>query len=734
MTELPGLITDLAIILGAAALITLIFKKLKQPLVLGYILAGALVGPNFKLLPSVTDISGVHVWAEIGVIFLLFSLGLEFSFKKLVKVGAASSATALFEVVAMLLFGYFTGKMLGWSQIDSIFLGGILSISSTTIIIRALGELGVKKQKFAGLVFGVLVVEDLVAVLLLVLLSTLAVSQQFASTELMVSLVKLGFFLILWFLAGIFLIPTFLRKTQKLMDNETMLIVSLTLCFFMVTVAVKIGFSAALGAFVMGSVLAETTSAEKIEKLISSVKELFGAIFFVSVGMLIDPSMLKEFAIPILIISFVTVFGKIISTATGALISRQPLNHAIKAGMSLSQIGEFSFIIATLGLTLKVTSDFLYPVAVAVSAITTFTTPYLIRLSDPLIRIIEKVLPAKWIHEYKAVNSAKAKNENGLRWVLGTYATIVCINSIIIIALIFLSTNFMFPFLAAKIDNYILSVALTGLITTTLMAPFLWALAMKKIVPTSSYSFWLQLKYRVQMVVAGEVIRVALAVFFLYIFFSRLFLTHNALFIGMAITIILILALSKHLKTLYTHMEHRFVTNLNAREVETGKPLNERLPWNIHIEKFEIPAESSFAGRTLTQLALRKRFKINIVMIERGEIKIPMPGKDERIFPGDNISAISTAEHLEQFGKTLEGSVIELQNHRHSEMLLQKFTVNNNSPLIGKTIHESGIRQKTLGLILGIERNNVRILNPDSSARFVTDDIVWVVREEISNN
>lgn len=734
MTELPGLITDLAIILGAAALITLIFKKLRQPLVLGYILAGALVGPNFKLLPTVTDTSGVHVWAEIGVIFLLFSLGLEFSFKKLVKVGAASSATALFEVVAMLLLGYLTGKMMGWSQIDSIFLGGILSISSTTIIIRALGELGVKKQKFAGLVFGVLVVEDLVAVLLLVLLSTLAVSQQFASTELMISLVKLGFFLILWFLAGIFLIPTFLRKTQKLMDNETMLIVSLTLCFFMVTVAVKIGFSAALGAFVMGSVLAETTSAEKIERLISSVKELFGAIFFVSVGMLIDPYMLKDYALPIVIISFVTVFGKIISTSTGALISRQPLKHAIKAGMSLSQIGEFSFIIATLGLTLKVTSDFLYPVAVAVSAITTFTTPYLIRLSDPFIRILEKILPSKWVNEHSTIGTAKPRGESGLRRVFGMYATVVCINSIIIIAIIFLSTTFLFPFLTAKMDNYILSVVLTSLITITMMAPFLWALAMKKIVPSSSYSFWLQLKYRVQLVIAGEVIRVALAVFFLYTLFSRLFLTHAALFGVMAISIILILAASKHLKTLYTLMEQRFVTNLNAREVETGKPLNERLPWNIHIEKFEIPAESAFAGKTLTQLALRKKFKINIVMIERGEIKIPMPGKDERLFPGDNISAISTAEHLEHFGKTLEGSMIEPQLNKHSEMLLQKFTVSNDSPLIGKTIHESGIRQKTLGLILGIERNNTHILNPDSSARFLTDDVVWVVREEISNN
>lgn len=731
MIHLPGLIIDLAIILGAAAVITLIFKKLKQPLVLGYILAGVLVGPNFKLFPSITDISGVHVWAEIGVIFLLFSLGLEFSFKKLVKVGAASSATAVFEVISMLILGFFTGKMLGWSKIDSIFLGGILSISSTTIIIRAFGELGIKKQKFAGLVFGVLVVEDLVAVLLLVLLSTLAVSQHFASAELMISFLKLGFFLIMWFLAGIFLIPTFLKKTRKLMDNETMLLVSLTLCFFMVIVAVKIGFSAALGAFVMGSVLAETTSAERIERLTASVKALFGAIFFVSVGMLIDPAMLRDYAGPIIIISLVTVFGKMISTTTGALLSRQPLKHAIKAGMSLSQIGEFSFIIATLGLTLKVTSDFLYPVAVAVSAVTTFTTPYLIKLSEPFYKLIEKILPEKITNAHNEISPAEIQSGNGFRRILGTYALVLGTNSVIILAIIFVSVNFLYPFLEAKTGNYMFNIITTNMITVTLMSPFLWALSMKKIVPTTSYSFWLNLKFRAPLVIAGEIIRISLALFFLYFLFSQLFFTHKALFIVLAISVVVIIALSKYLKTLYLFIEQRFVANLNARELETGKPMNETLPWNVHIEKFEILPESAFAGKTLEQLQLRKKYRINLVMIERGEIKIPMPGKDERLFPGDNISVISTSEHLEQFGKELETSIIQPREGVNNEMLLQKFTVNSDSPLIGRTIHESGIRQQTMGLIVGIERNDSRILNPDSTATFLTNDVVWVVREGV---
>ncbi len=396
MLHLPHLIADLGLILAAAGVTTLIFKKIRQPLVLGYIIAGLLVGPHISLIPTVGSSEDITIWAEIGVIFLLFSLGLEFSFKKLIRVGGSASITAVVEVIGMLGIGYVAGQILGWSTMDSIFLGGILSVSSTTIIIRAFDELGIKTQKFASLVFGVLVIEDLVAIVLLVLLSTLGVSQQFAGEEMLVSVLKLCFFLVLWFLAGIFLLPTFLKYTRGLMNDETLLVVSLGLCLLMVIVATEAGFSPALGAFIMGSILAETTQAERIEHLIKSVKDLFGAVFFVSVGMLIDPEVLWRYGGAVVAISLVTVVGKLVSTSAGALLSGQPLKQSIQAGMSLAQIGEFSFIIATLGLTLNVTSDFLYPIAVAVSALTTFTTPYLIRLSEPLYTHLEKRLPARW--------------------------------------------------------------------------------------------------------------------------------------------------------------------------------------------------------------------------------------------------------------------------------------------------------------------------------------------------
>lgn len=396
MTHLPPLILDLCLILGVAAIVTLIFKKLHQPLVLGYVVAGLLVGQNTSLLPSVSDMENIHTWSEIGVIFLLFALGLEFSFRKLTKVGGTAGITAIVEASSMLAIGYFTGRAMGWSTMDSLFLGGIVSVSSTTIIMRTFEELGLKTQGFAVLVFGVLVVEDLVAILVMVLLSTLAVSQQLSGGDLLFALGKLAFFLVLWFVGGILVIPTFLNKAKKLMNDEMLLVVSIALCLVMVYLATEAGFSSALGAFIMGSLLAETVMAEKIEHLVKPVKDLFGAVFFVSVGMLIDPKTLAEHWAPVLLITVVIIAGKLTATFAGALLAGQSVKRSIQAGMSLTQIGEFSFIIAALGLSLKVTSSYLYPIAVAVSAVTTFTTPYVIKASPRFAEWIEGQLPRRF--------------------------------------------------------------------------------------------------------------------------------------------------------------------------------------------------------------------------------------------------------------------------------------------------------------------------------------------------
>jgi monovalent cation:H+ antiporter-2, CPA2 family len=729
MIHLPPLIADLALILIAAAITTLIFKKLKQPLVLGYIVAGLLVGQHVSLVPTVSDEANIKVWSEIGVIFLLFSLGLEFSFKKLIKVGGSSSITAIVEVVFMLMLGYLVGQLMGWSSMDSIFLGGILSISSTTIIIRAFEELGIKGQQFAGLVFGILVVEDLVAIVLLVLLSTLAVSQQFAGGEMLGSVVKLVFFLIAWFVTGIFFIPTLLRKTKKLMNEETLLVTAIGLCLLMVVLATQAGFSPALGAFIMGSILAETTQAEKIEHLIKPVKELFGAVFFVSVGMLIDPAMLVKYALPVAIITLVTLAGKTISTCIGALLSGQPLKTSVQAGMSLAQIGEFSFIIAQLGLSLKVTSDFLYPVAVAVSAVTTFTTPYMIRLSAPFYGKIAALLPHRWKTALNRYSAAAQTISVVSDWkqLLRSYFVNVTIYSVVILAITLLSYYYLLPLINIRINGYNWGRVASAVITLALLTPFLWALALRNINSQAASNIWEQKKYRGPLLLL-LLSRMVLAVFLIGFFMDRFFSYTVALLVTVGI-IALIFVLRHKIQFFYKTIEERFFSNFNAREAKVGNITKYVLaPWDAHLAVAEIRPLSSVAGKTLLELALRENFGINVALINRSGQKIYAPDKNERLFPGDVITAIGTDEQLEKFNRFLEPQAadIEPQPQDTDPIALRQFLIGKKSRLSNKTIRELGIRERTRGIVLGVERQGRRILNPESGMHLQEGDIVWV--------
>jgi len=728
MIHLPVLITDLGIILAAAGVTTLLFKKIKQPLVLGYILAGVLVGPHINFMPTVTDHKSITIWAEIGVIFLLFSLGLEFSFKKLAKVGGSAGITAIIDVAGMFSLGFCTGLLLGWSKIDSIFLGGIMSISSTTIIMRAFDELNVKHKKFAGLVFGVLIVEDLFAILLLVLLSTLAASQQFAGTEMLIAILKLGFFLTLWFVAGIFIIPTFLKVTKKLMNDETMLVVSLALCLLMVLAAVKVGFSPALGAFIMGSILAETTQAERIEHLTKSVKDLFAAIFFVSVGMMIDPKILIQYAVPVLIISSCIIVGKFVFAGLGALVSGQPLKTSVQAGVSLTQIGEFSFIIATLGLSLKVTSEFLYPIAVAVSAVTTFTTPYMIKLADPLYNFLNKNLPARWVGNINRYSTSTAGIVTLSDWkiLLRAYASNTLVHGVILVGIILLSAKFLQPFVANNIIDGHNGTIISLCISLVLMTPFLWALAIKRIERKAYAHLWLNKKYTRGPLIAIELLRIALAIGFVGILIVQFYTTWIAVSIATGLIIIEMVVFSRKLQSFYERMEFRFLNNLNAREQANKQP--EILPWDSHLLELTVAPESTLVGKTLVELAVREKYGINIALIERGKIMIPTPNREEKLFPYDKVLVIGTDDQLAAVKPLFEASLEEHTNaFPKQEMSLQKVIINSSSPVYGQTIRDSGIREQTQGLVVGIERNGQRILNPDSNLVFENDDIVWIV-------
>lgn len=718
---------DLALILCSAGVASVLFKKLKQPVVLGYILVGLLIGPNLEFFPSVKEVDSIKIWAEIGVVFLLFNLGLEFSFKKLMRLGGSAVITGLFEISMLLLTGYFIGKMMGWSRIDSLFLGGIISISSTTIIFRSFDELGLKPKKFAGIVIGVLIIEDLVAVLLMVLLSTLSASNQVEGSDLIFAILKLVFFLVLWFLAGIFILPSLLRKASQWMNDESVLVISIGLCFTMVLIASSVGFSAALGAFIMGSLLAETSQAERVEHVLKSVKDLFGAIFFVSVGMLINPMILYENIVPVIVLTMAVIVGNTLFVSVGALLSGQPIKQSIQIGTSMSQIGEFSFIIATLGLTLGVISDFLYPVAVGVSVITTFTTPYMMKLAEPLDNLVEKWLPQSVVESINrySTGTERLTSENHWRNVLKSYIEIVLINVVILIAIILAFKNIIEPVVW-------LSVSVWGNVVTTAiallcMAPFLWMLTTRKISKASYTQLWLSKMNRGPIIVL-EISRLVIGVILVAVLFTQFFSALMA--VGLALIIMLVsgIIFSRKLHSFSIKIEDRFKNNYHIREKSIpSQRMSGLVPWDAHLATFYIDIDSTLVGKSLIDLKLRERFGINIAMIERGTRHIMLPQKEQQLYPFDRISVIGTDEQILNFKNTIEN-----ENSKQplvsddGQINLIQITLKPGHTIIGKTIRESGLRENLKSMIVGIERNGDRMLNPDSGTQLQVDDILWI--------
>lgn len=725
--HLNPLISDLGLILMTAGIAVLIFKKLKQPLVLGYLIAGFLAGNHFDFFPSVKEIKSVEVWAEIGVIFLLFSLGLEFSFKKLMKVGETASITAGVQIISMCVLGYTAGQWLDWSKMDSIFLGVILSISSTTIILKSFEELGVKTQKFAGIVIGSLIVQDILAILMMVLLSTVAVSNQFSGVTLLMSVLKLIFFLVIWFLGGIFIIPTVLKKTKHLLTDEMLLIISIALCLTMVGLAANVGFSPALGAFIMGSIMAETTQAEHIEHLVKPVKDLFGAVFFVSVGMLINPYALYDHAIPVLILSVATILGQSISSTFGALLSGQPLKNSIRTGMSLSQIGEFSFIIATLGVTLKATSSFLYPIVVAVSAVTVFTTPFMIKYSLPFSEYLAHNLPHKWtkrIERYSASTQA-IKTVSLWQTVINAYLIQFVALIAIILAIILVSSIYLLPL----VEEYHFGNTLAALITLTIIAPFLWALAFRRVATEEVEQLMVNRKSRGPMTMLFF-IRILLSIFFIGLLLNVFFSTNTAI-IAFIIAIVIYFIFQKKLHIQYHKIEDHFLSNLHGREIDKAKRSRSDLtPWDGHMAIFDIHTESNIAGESLKNLQLREQLGVNIVSIKRGEITIHIPKANERLFPGDEICVIGTDQQVQEFKKYLDQHEIDISPEiTEPDIVLRQIELKNHT-FLGKSIKDSNLREKTKGLVVGIEKKGNRILNPESYVILEKNDILWIVGDK----
>lgn len=739
MSELPYLVKDLALILIVAGVVTIVFKKLKQPLVLGYVVAGFLVSPHMPYTMSVVDKADISTWGDIGVMFLLFSLGLDFSFKKILKMGISPVITTCSVVFCMMMLGIVVGHAFGWSRMDCIFLGGMLAMSSTTIIYKAFDDLGLRQQRFAGLVMSVLILEDILAIVLMVMLSAVAIGGNPDGGEMLGSVMKIGFFLILWFVVGIFLIPWMLRSMRKLINNETLLIVSLGLCCAMAVLSTKVGFSSAFGAFVMGSILAETVEADRIIKLVEPVKNLFGAVFFVSVGMLVDPHVLVEYAVPIVCLVLTILVGQAVFGTFSFMLSGQQLKPAMQCGFSMAQIGEFSFIIASLGLSLGVIGEFLYPVVVAVSVITTFLTPYMIRAANPCYSMLERRLPGRWIAALNNVTLSRRPVNTGRKWksLLVQMLRVTVIYAILSGAAIALMFTFFLPFVRHVLPHWWAN-AVCGLATLLVISPFLRAIVMKKNHSEEFKALWAENVYNRFPLVFTILVRLAVASAFVFYICNYLTRFTNALMFSIALAAVALMVISRSLKRRSIKMERMFLQNLRSREIEAEvmgrkRPLYEGrlLDRDVHIADFDVPEDTLWAGKTLRQLALASKYGVHVSSILRGILRINIPNGDTIIFPCDKIQAIGSDDQLTAFGSALVREVRQKDpDIEKREMKLRQAVIREGGAFAGKTMKESGIRDKFNCMVVGIEEGKEN-LSPVAPSRIImAGDIIWIVGEE----
>ena len=741
------MIQDLALMLTVAGVVTLIFKKLKQPLVLGYIVAGFLVSPNMPYTASVVDHDNVHLWADIGVMFLLFSLGLDFSFKKILKMGASPIITTCTIIFCMSMLGVCVGYSFGWSKMDCIFLGGMLAMSSTTIIYKAFDDLGLRQQQFAGMVMSVLILEDILAIVMMVMLSAIASGNNPDGGQMLGSVVKIGFFLILWLIVGIFAIPLFLRSVRRLINNEVLLVVSLGLCCAMAVISTKVGFSSAFGAFIMGSILAETVEAEHIEKLVEPVKNLFGAIFFVSVGMLVDPQILVSYAVPIICLVLTILLGQALFGTFSFMLGGESLKSAMRCGFSMAQIGEFSFIIASLGLSLGVISDFLYPVVVAVSVITTFLTPYMIRLATPAYIHLEHRLPNKLIQSMnrQAIGSTHSQEDSKWKKLLSQMAVNVLIYSILSSATVAVMFTFVLPLMQTLLpgeDLRIYANALTGFLTVLVISPFLRAMVMKKNRSEEWRALWAESNRNRLPLLFTVLVRGVIAVAFVFYICHHLSTFPSALLITVGVIAVVLIVLSRSVKHRSILLERLFIQNLRSRDIEAqvhGKkrPLYEGklLDRDIHIAEFQVPFNSMWMGSSLKQLNLGHKYGVHVSSILRGGMRINIPDGDYVIFPYDILQVIGTDEQFTAFREALEKEVFgEDYDWENREMKLRQLVIGEDSPFVGKSLIESGIRDLYSCMVVGLEEGKESLSRFEPSRKFQAGDIIWVVGEQESLN
>lgn len=742
------MIHDLCIIMLTAGITSILFKIMKQPVVLGYIVAGVLIGPYVIGGSWIENEASVDTWGQIGVLFLLFAMGLEFSFKKLLQVGGTAVTAALVIVIGMMCVGFFAGRLLGLNEINALFLGGMLSMSSTTIVFKALEDMGLANHKFAKICFGILIVEDLFAVVLMVLLSSIAKSRSFEGLEMAGQVLKLLVYLVFWFVLGIVIIPTFLRRFKKWLNDETLTILCIGLCLGMVLLATNAGFSSALGAFVMGSLLAETIEAERIETLVQPVKNIFGSIFFVSVGMMINPAQLTTYALPIIVLTFVVILGQIFFATIGTLLSGQSLHVSMQTSFSLVQVGEFAFIIASLGQSLHVTSPSLYPIVVAVSVITTFITPFVMRAADPVYNSIDKHLSpgAKLTLERYAQQRNTVTSQSNFQRLLRRTLTGISIYCVILFFIFLLFFKYVYPSVESIMPAHSpvwLIHTVQVLLLIMVMSPFIYAIASCQCHSTEERALWRMGSREKAKLIGLWITRLGVAIGFVAHAITHTYSITWGLVVAFTIITFLGLFMSRRVRKHSKALTMQFNQNFTAREksAEARRPVsrlftNNLLDYDVHISDIILPTNSSFCGQSLASLGIRSRSGVSIVSIVRSGIAINIPGGNAILYPADKIVVAGSDSQIDAFKQMLDESInnedTTQSTSRKAAITLERFTVSSSSQLLKKTILNSHIREEAHCIVIGIERNGITIPNPDPTLTFTEGDVIIVVGEKQS--
>lgn len=738
----PQLIIDLAIMLMTAAFVTLVFKKLKLPVILGYIMAGFLISPYFPLFMTVESEASIETWSEIGVVIILFHIGLEFDLHKIANIGSTAVVSALVKMSGVMVAGYGLGRVLGLTSMDCIFLGAMLSISSTVVIQKCFEEQGIQHEKFTSIVMGSLVMEDVFGVIIMVVLSTISASNGVSGSALVGSLAMMGCYLVIWLILGIYIVPTLLNRFTENLNDETLTVLSIGFCFLMALIANKLGFSMELGAFLAGSLLAGTKQAHNIERVTNGIKDLFGAIFFLSVGMMVNPEIIKESWTAILPIAIVAVVAKLIFAMIGMILSGQELETAVKGGTSLAPIGEFSFIIAGLGISLGVMDEYLYPVIVAASILTIIAAPSLIKNSNKLVKLIYKLLPDRLIDALDSYTSADQDiEEKDQEWTFvikdflvktSLYGVIMFIVAIVGIRIIepLLERSFLEP-TAETIACVIIYISI--------------AVFIKPMLGFHNVNFthlWMERMSNRLPLIVTVVVRIMVIAAVAYIPLRAFFGTRVLLLLGVVLAAMVVVGSTDVVQTYYLQLETRFLRNLNEKtlddeELEFGE--TRWLDQDYSIFSFFVPEGADYVGSTILQLDWGRKLSVYVVKIRRGKKNIVMPKADTVIVVGDKLYVVADEASLQTFHKTL-GLEGELDNLRtlntfmntgyedtESALACAPIKVRGKERYVGKAIKHSGILNRGQCMILGIQRDGYAIRMPDANMLIRKGDILWVM-------